>query len=87
MSLRSQILERQDCNKVYQAITYELKDAMYYKCLHLIMSSHKYFGTLICQKLEKAQLIQMHKISEEMWYMCTVISYHREVYEHQAQEN
>jgi hypothetical protein len=64
-----------------------LKDAMYYECLHLTMSSHEFFGTFICQKLEKALLIQMQRISENMWHMYTVISYHREVYEHQAQEN
>ena len=51
------------------------------------MSSHEFFDTFICQKMEKALLIQMHMISENMSYVYTVISYHREVYEHQAQEN
>lgn len=60
---------------------------MHYECLHLTMSSHEFFGTFICQKLEKARFIQMHRIFENMWHVYTVISYHREVYEHQAQEN
>jgi len=59
----------------------------YYESLHLTMSSHEFFDTFICQKMEKALLIQMHMISENMSYVYTVISYHREVYEHQAQEN
>jgi len=88
MSPRSQILERQDCSKNLQRHHIWIERCYVLWMLALDNEFIWIFWYLyLPKKLEKALLIQIHRISENMWHVYTVISYHREVYEHQAQEN